>query len=315
LMYMSPEQLRSERLTAASDIFSMAVVAYEMVAGRRPFNPTTPAELLECQRSGVDVKPIALRRNLPPKAQEVVIRGLSFKSGARYSNAKQFGDDLSDALLSSHTPPKWEPWLKDIRAPLILIGVALIAFAIYLIFDGPPKPRSFNYFLTVQKMRDGQPYQEPFRSHGEKTTYENGDRFRLTVSTPIPAYLYIFNEAPDTGFRMIYPNQATNNGSPSLGANQSVQSDWFTFRGPAGAENFWIVWSTAPVIEMDSAATEAAKHNDGELTGQTLVTVKQYLTAKEAEINAITYNYNANQTAVVRARYDLLVALAQFKHQ
>ena len=318
LMYMSPEQLRGQTLTSASDIYSMGVIAYEMVAGRRPFNPTTPSELLECQRSGVDVKPVALRRNLPPKAQDVILRGLSFKPASRYSNAKQFGDDLSDALLTSHIAPKKTSWIKVICAPLlILLGVALICFAIYNIIykaRGSEPNRSFNYFITVQKMRDGKPYQDPFRSHGDET-YTNGDRFRLTVSTPVPAYVYIFNEATDTSFRMIYPNQATNKGSSSLGANQSVQSDWITFRGPAGAENFWIVWSTAPVGELESARSEASKHPTGGFTAQTLVTVKQYLVAKESEIDATTYNYNANQTAVVRARRDLLVALAQFKHR
>ena len=320
LMYMSPEQLRGQTLTCASDIYSMGVIAYEIVTGRRPFNPTTPSELLECQRSGVDVKPVALRRNLPPKAQDVILRGLSFKPASRYSNAKQFGDDLSVALLTSRIAPKKTSWIKVMRAPLlILLGVALI-FSIYKIIDGPREPnRSFNYFLTVQKMRDGQPYHDPFRSHGDEI-YENGDRFRLTVSTPVPAYFYIFKEAPplkssDTSFKMIYPPQANDEGAASLGADQPFASEWFTFTGPAGAENFWLVWSTEPVVELNSMISKDSTNPDGNLSRPTLVVVKQYLIAKKAEINATTYNYNANQTAVVRARRDLLVTLAQFKHR
>lgn len=84
-----------------------------------------------------------------------------------------------------------------------------------------------------------------------------------------------------------------------------------TFTGPAGVENFWIVWSTTPVAELEAVKSEAA----GGLTGDTLVRIKQYLTTKAAETKAITYNYNGNQTAIVRARRDLLVALAQFKHR
>jgi hypothetical protein len=114
---------------------------------------------------------------------------------------------------------------------------------------------------------------------------------------------------------MVYPNQAINNGSASVGGNQSVESRWFTFTGPPGAENFWLVWSTAPVSELEAATSEVNKHPDGALTGQTLVSIKQFLIAKKAEIDATTYNYNANQTAVVRARRDLLVTLAQFKHR
>ncbi len=326
LMYMSPEQLCGERVTAASDIYSMGVIAYEMVTGRRPFKATSPARLLELQKKRLRGKLRRLQEDLSTNAETIILRALSFDSSARYEHASEFGDSLADALLASCVAPK-KQWFKVTRASLliligvILIGVALISFGIHKSFDGSSDPepnRSFSYFLTLQKMRDGQPYNDPYKSNGDET-FENGDKFQLTVSTPIPAYLYIFNEgqpAPnDTSFRMIYPRPAINNGSASLGANQSVRSDWITFRGPAGAENFWIAWSTSPVGELDASTSEAFKHPDGGLTGQTLVTVKQYLAAKESEIDATTYNYNANQTAVVRARRDLLVTLAQFKHR
>jgi len=320
LMYMSPEQLRSERVTAASDIYSMGVIAYEMVTGRRPFNTTSPARLLEFQKKGVRAKPARLREDLSTRAEAIILRALSFDSSARYERASEFGDSVAEALLVSGVTPNKPPF-KAVAASLLIL-VALISLGIYIIIHRPPKPepnRSFSYFLTVQRMRDGKEYQVPFKSNGSNDTFDNGDKFRLTVSTPVPAFLYIFNEGPpepnDSGFKMIYPNQATNKGSASLGANQSVQSDWITFRGPAGDENLWMVWSTSPVSELDAVTNEAFKNPDGGLTGQTLVTVKQYLTAKKSEIDATTYHYNVNQTAVVRGRRDLLVRLAQFKHR
>ena len=312
LMYMSPEQLQGKEITAASDIYSMAVVAYEMVTCRLPFNPASHAQMLEQQRAGVDVKPIQLRRDLPPKAQQVLLRGLSFKPPARYQNAKQFGDELAQALLDVR--PDRPAWL---RVAMIVMGVALLSFVAYKYSTWrvvPPPNNSVDYFLTVQRMRDGQPYQTPFRSHGEET-FGSGDNFRLTVVTTVDAFVYVFREESpkenETSFKLIFPRQAMNNGSASLGADQSVDSEWMTFEGPAGVENFWIVWSTTPVPELEAVKSEAA----GGLTGDTLVRVKQYLTTKAAEINATTYNYNSNQTAIVRARRDLLVALAQFKYR
>jgi hypothetical protein len=178
-------------------------------------------------------------------------------------------------------------------------------------------PRNhFDYFLTVQRMHGNEPYLAQFRSHGDEPFYK-GDKFRLTVSSPVDAYFYIFKDAPPAspdGFRIIYPARAAP-GAANLGANQPFNAEWMTFSDLADAENFWIVWSTSPVPELESVASDPSNHSDKGITGQTLISLKQYLTAKKAEIDAITYNYNANKTAVVRAKPDLIVALAQFKHR
>ena len=46
--YMSPEQATGNQVTSASDIYSLGVVAYEMFAGRRPFEAETPVAVLHC---------------------------------------------------------------------------------------------------------------------------------------------------------------------------------------------------------------------------------------------------------------------------
>ena len=75
----------------------------------------------------------------------------------------------------------------------------------------PVTQRSLAYSLTVQKMRDGKPYKEPFESSGQEI-FENGYKFRLNVSSPQAGYLYVFNEgAPEkdnTNFTIIYPTRS-----------------------------------------------------------------------------------------------------------
>ena len=108
VVYMSPEQLRGgERITAASDIYSMGVIAYEMLTGRRPFNPVSAPQLLEMHREGIRVKPIDLRSSLSSEAQAIILRALSFERTARYQSAAEFGDSLARALLNEgETAPR-----------------------------------------------------------------------------------------------------------------------------------------------------------------------------------------------------------------
>ena len=98
VLYMSPEQLEKKTVAATSDIYALGVIAYEMVTGRRPFNPESSFQLLEMQRAGVRVKPQDLRPSLPEEAQAVILRALSFNPSERHRRAQDFGDDLWRAL-------------------------------------------------------------------------------------------------------------------------------------------------------------------------------------------------------------------------
>lgn len=347
--YMSPEQLRGkDKITAASDVYSMAVVAYEMVTGRRPFIATTAAQLLELQRDGVRVKPVDLRPDLPTQAQAIILRGLSFEQTTRYSNAAAFGESLARALTNETSQAVTEPPESDVvvksneedRRPswlnkrlivslAVLVCVAvLIAMVIRNVRDDPgPSPtptpiptsslptRSLVYWLTV---RSGKAYQSSFQSTN-LDTFESGDKFRLNVSCPEPGYVYVFNEGtPEPGrtsFTIIYPTPAMNNGSASVGKNQTLQTNWNTFSGQPGTENLWIVWSTSSLSELESAKTEAFKHRDGGLTGETLDTVKKFLIAKDKEVNAKTSRDKDTQKTTLRFSGDVLVKLVEFKHR
>ena len=322
LLYMPPEQLRGEGVTAASDIYSMSLIAYELATGRRPFNPTSASQLLEMQRAGVRVKPIHLREELSSKAQGIILRALSFDPRARYTSAREFGNQLSRALLEPQVRFTNKRWAAAIPASLlILVCVILGSAGLYqylgrITIETPAN--TFSYWLTVQKMRDGKEYEDPFKSNGEET-FESGDKFRLNVSSPKPGYLYVINESPpepnSTSFVMIYPSKAIKNGSATLGANQPVQSDWTIFRGPAGAENFWIVWSASPVTQMESAKTEVLRSLNGGLGDQNLVTVKEFLRMNQDEVKVRVTHYKTSQTVLVRGPGDVLVTLAQFNHR
>jgi len=96
--YMAPEQLSGRPVSAAMDIYAMGAIAYELVTGRKPFNPETGFELLEMQRAGVRVKPADLRPSLSEEAGQVILRALSFDPKQRFQSARELGDILGRAL-------------------------------------------------------------------------------------------------------------------------------------------------------------------------------------------------------------------------
>jgi eukaryotic-like serine/threonine-protein kinase len=103
--YISPEQAVGDPATAASDRYALAVVAYELLAGQRPFE----AENFAAQaRAHVEDDPVpASERNpdLPPQVDAVLARGLDKEPGARYASAGELVDAL-DAAMSAKPAPQ-----------------------------------------------------------------------------------------------------------------------------------------------------------------------------------------------------------------
>lgn len=100
LPYMAPEQLRGEP-QAASDTWSLGVMAYEMLTGRLPFNAETLIALHEQQKQSSFTRPTQLRPEMPAAAEQVILKALAYAPEARYARARDFGDALSEALLNA----------------------------------------------------------------------------------------------------------------------------------------------------------------------------------------------------------------------
>ncbi len=108
LAYKSPEQLEGNIATFASDIYSLAVVAYQMLTGRLPFNTSSVANLLKSQREGMTLRPTNLRLDLPPAIDNIFERALAFSPSERYSKARDFGDAFYNAVNAAAVSEKVE---------------------------------------------------------------------------------------------------------------------------------------------------------------------------------------------------------------
>jgi formylglycine-generating enzyme required for sulfatase activity/tRNA A-37 threonylcarbamoyl transferase component Bud32 len=99
LAYMAPEQATGQP-TAATDIYTFGLIAYEMATGRKPFVPEDVDHLSELQRAGVRVKPSALRPGISASAERLILQSLNYNPNDRPPDARAFGDQLSQALLA-----------------------------------------------------------------------------------------------------------------------------------------------------------------------------------------------------------------------
>jgi tRNA A-37 threonylcarbamoyl transferase component Bud32 len=102
--YMAPEQLEGHEATFHSDMYSLGVVLYELLAGRRPFVADKLELLIRLILQADPPPPSALRPGLPREIDAVVQRAMKKNPAQRYGTWAQFGVELAKAMALV-TPP------------------------------------------------------------------------------------------------------------------------------------------------------------------------------------------------------------------
>jgi serine/threonine protein kinase/Tol biopolymer transport system component len=120
--YMSPEQVRGEKLDARTDLFSFGLVLYEMATGKRAFRGDTGPALREAILNQMPSRVREVNPELPVKLEQVINKALEKDCAARYQSAAEMRADLKTIRIA---PPVRSWWRRSAVAAAVILLMAL----------------------------------------------------------------------------------------------------------------------------------------------------------------------------------------------
>jgi serine/threonine protein kinase len=186
--YSSPEQVRGEPVTTATDIFALGIILYELVTGAHPFEPVGGeggAARFELMRRICEDEPLRLRagdsaiqhdretarfenstvrmsRSQKVDLEAIIWKALQKNAGDRYRSAEHFADDIQNLLNRLPVEARPQSWFYRTRrlvqrhptaavASVVAVIVGLVAFALTLTSDHVARSER-NYALQQREL-------------------------------------------------------------------------------------------------------------------------------------------------------------------
>ncbi len=137
-VYMSPEQAegRTDEVDERSDVWSLGVVLYEVLVGRRPFNGVTAEELLTQVCAGSYDAPRQVVQNVSGELASICTKALQIDPAKRYANAGDLAADveayLGGARVGAYEYSSWELVRKFVARNRLVSALALVLLVVML---------------------------------------------------------------------------------------------------------------------------------------------------------------------------------------
>ncbi len=321
LGYASPEQLQNMMdsdaeavpLTPASDVYSLAVTTYQLLTGKMPFS-TNVTELIKQQASCSFVPPSEIRMGVSREMDTLFKSALNPDRALRPQTAQEFATvfarDLEDIGHRQTEAPSSEVYPFRASGPLtrnekkskrallaiILTGILSVGglFTWLLLKDrntqtvasnASASVRSFSYWLDLTRVARERAADTKIRASGQEV-FTNGDQFTVNFSSPHAGFLYLLNEGRNyqdkTSFYYI--------GKYTVKPDTHVSTSQLGFDNKDGTEQFWFVFSSAPIDILEEIAPPREIPQEKSLRVQTYLnqSVPADLTSTEDMSNAQT---------------------------
>ena len=96
--YMSPEQVMGKRADGRSDLFSLGVILYELIVGRKPFKGDHFTAIFRAITDDIPVAPLKIDASIPQSLSDLIMKALSKNPDERFQTSKAMGDALKTCL-------------------------------------------------------------------------------------------------------------------------------------------------------------------------------------------------------------------------
>jgi eukaryotic-like serine/threonine-protein kinase len=133
--YMSPEQIRGEKLDVRTDLFSFGLVLYEMATGQRAFRGDTGHVLQEAILNHTPRPIRELNAKIPVKFVAIINKALEKNRAARYQSASEMRADLESVKRANERKPSVRWWAASSS---VLLAVTLIAGSAFWVAERQP---------------------------------------------------------------------------------------------------------------------------------------------------------------------------------
>ena len=137
--YMSPEQVRGEKLDARTDLFSFGLVLYEMATGHRAFEGDTGPALHNAILTQTPVPARQLNPNLPAKLGQIISKALEKNRDARYQTVSDMRTDLE---ILKHETERRNPLRRWMAASALVFALLIVSASLWLAKRRPPSTQA-----------------------------------------------------------------------------------------------------------------------------------------------------------------------------